>query len=118
MRRIIGMTAFDLEREKKERYLINANNKTLAASLLGISRKCIYHKGIKEDKDLSCKHEIENLHLTHPAYGHKRVALALKWDKNKAIRIMNKYGIKPPRRKRRKLYLTRSVDNNHYTNLI
>lgn len=31
---------------------------------------------------------------------------------------MNKYGIKPPRRRRKKIYTTRSVNQCHYTNLI
>ncbi len=61
---------------------------------------------------------IENLHLIHPAYGHKRVALALGWSNNKARRIMKKYDIKPPRRKGKKTWLTQSISVCHYTNLI
>lgn len=70
------------------------------AELLGINRKRIYY------------------HLIHPAYGHKRISLALGYNKKKISRIMRKYGLKPPRGKRQKLWLTRSVDNHHYTNLI
>lgn len=88
------------------------------ALALGISRKCIYHKGIREGKDLAFKQVIENIHLTHPAYGHRRVALELNWSKNRALRIMRKYGIKPPRRKAKSRWLTKSVDTHHYTNLV
>lgn len=71
-----------------------------------------------ETKDTALKKAIDDLHKTHPAYGHKRVAMALKWGKNKARRIMAKYGIKPPRRKGKKQWLTRSISSHHYTNLI
>lgn len=112
------MVTLDLEQEKKERYLAATNNKKLLAPLLGISRKRIYYQKIQDTKDLAVKAQIEALHLMHPAYGHKRVALALGYGKNKARRIMNKYSIKPPRRKGKKLFLTRSINNHHYTNLI
>lgn len=46
------------------------------------------------------------------------MALALRWGKNRAKRVMAKYGIKPPRRKGQKLWLTRSISSHHYTNLI
>lgn len=71
-----------------------------------------------ETRDQALKKAVEDLHLVHPAYGHKRVALALKWGKNKARRIMAKYGLKPPRRRGQKLWLTRSTSSHHYTNLI
>lgn len=44
--------------------------------------------------------------------------MALGLGKNKAQRIMRKYGIKPPRRKGKKFFLTRSVSSRRYTNLI
>lgn len=71
-----------------------------------------------ERKDQQVRTAIERLHLVHPAYGHKRVALALGIGKNKARRIMSKYGLKPPRRKGKKFFLTKSVSFHHYTNLI
>lgn len=42
------------------------------------------------------KSAIENTHEHHPAYGHKRVALELKINHKKILRIMHKYNIKPP----------------------
>lgn len=69
-------------------------------------------------QDLADKQTIETLHLIHPAYGHKRVALALGWGHNKAQRIMAKYNLRPPRRRAKKLWLTRAVEDCRYTNLI
>lgn len=85
---------------------------------MGIDRKRIYYQGVREAKDRLIKTEIGNLHLMHPAYGHRRISLALGHNRKKILRIMHKYGLKPPRRKRRKLWLTRSVNSHHYTNLI
>lgn len=67
---------------------------------------------------MAVKTKIEALHKIHPAYGHKRVAMALNIGHNTARRVMAKYGLKPPRRKGRKFFLTRSTDSHHYTNLI
>lgn len=88
------------------------------ATLLGLPRKRIYYQRTQEVKDLAIKKAIDDLHLVHPAYGHRRVALALGFGRNKAKRIMTKYGIKPPRRKVQKLWLTRSTADHHYTNLM
>lgn len=83
-----------------------------------MNRKRFYHHKTRETSDLLIKQEIDNLLIDNPAYGHKRVAMALGYGHNKALRIMNKYGIKPPRRKAHKLWLTKGVSNHHYTNLI
>lgn len=85
---------------------------------MGINRKRIYYKSKIDEKDLEVKKEIEDNHLINPAYGHKRLALALGYGKNKILRIMHKFGIKPPRRKVKPKYLTKSVSNHNYTNLI
>jgi len=85
---------------------------------LAIDRKSIYYQRIQEQKDLNVKKQIEEVHRTNPSYGHRRIAIALGIGNNTALRIMRKYAIKPPRRKIKKLYLTRSVTNHSYTNLI
>jgi putative transposase len=84
---------------------------------LGIDRKSIYYQGAQTVKDLATKSKIEQIHKQHPAYGHKRIAIELGCGKNKALRVMHKFNIKPPRR-RVKYYTTRSVNNCNYTNLI
>lgn len=88
------------------------------ASLLGIDRKRIYYQKIQNQKDLVVKAKIEALHQIHPAYGHKRVAMAFNIGHNTARRVMAKYNLKPPRRKGQKVWLTRSISTHHYTNLI
>jgi putative transposase len=86
--------------------------------LLKISRSQIYYQRKQEGYDLQIKRQIEIIHLAHPAYGHKRVAIELGVGKNKVIRVMHKYGIAPPRRRRRQYFLTKSTHHHSYTNLI
>lgn len=85
---------------------------------LKIDRKIIYYHHLLDQKDSLIKHEIEQLHLIHPAYGHKRLALALGYSPKRVLRVMHKFGIKPPRRRIRGHYLTKSASNHSYTNLI
>lgn len=44
--------------------------------------------------------------------------MALETGHNRVLRVMLKYGIKPPRRKLRGYYTTRSTNHHSYTNLI
>lgn len=91
--------------------------KSVRAEALGISRKNIYRSSKQEAKDQKLKGEIEKVHVTDPAYGHRRVALALGMDEEKVRRVMKKYGIKPPRRKIQH-YCTTSIPHRKYPNLI
>lgn len=91
--------------------------KRVRAEALGIKRKNIYRKEKQEQKDLLVKTAIEEVHIKHPAYGHKRVALELNLNHKKIRRVMKKYGIKPPRRKIHH-YCTKSTSHHTYTNLI
>lgn len=93
-------------------------NKKLLSKALKIDRKIIYYHHLLEPKDLQVKQEIEQTHFVHPAYGHKRLALALGYSPNRILRVMHKFGIKPPRRKIKGHYLTKSTSNHNYTNLI
>jgi putative transposase len=89
----------------------------LIAEALGIARKNIYRQRKQPLKDASLKQAIEAIHRQHPAYGHRRVALALGINHKRAQRVMAKYGLKPPRR-RVKSYITRSTPHHSYTNLL
>lgn len=92
--------------------------KSIRAEALGIERRNIYRAGKQAGKDGALKKAIENVHYRHPAYGHKRLALELKTGKNRILRVMKIFGIKPPRRKSH-YYTTRSTKKQHeYTNLI
>jgi len=84
------------------------------AQLLHYNRKRIYYTPRQEHKDAHFKTQIEEVHEQHPAYGHRRVALALHCNKKRALRVMHKYHLKPPRRRVQGTYTTHSV----YTNLI
>lgn len=93
-------------------------NKKLLSQSLGIDRKIIYYHHLLDQKDLTVKELIEQQHVVHPAYGHKRLALALGYSPKRVLRVMHKFGIKPPRRRIKGHYLTKSTSNHSYTNLI
>lgn len=97
LKRIIGLVTLELERGKKIKIIAKSNNKKLVANCMGINRKNIYHKSQKDIKDQPLKSDIENTFLLHPAYGHRRLALELKINHKRILRIMHKYGLKPPR---------------------
>jgi transposase InsO family protein len=71
-----------------------------------------------EEKDEKVKNEINDAHLIHPAYGHKRLSMHLGYGKNRILRVMKRFGIKPPRRKIKGKWITVSTNNHNYTNLI
>lgn len=67
---------------------------------LGISRGMFYYQHKQEEKDERSKEAVVSVLSSNPFYGHKRIALALGWGKNKAKRIMNKYELKPKSKKK------------------
>lgn len=87
---------------------------------MNINRKNIYHQGKKLIKDLIVKDKINDVFKTHPAYGHRRLALELKMNKKKILRIMRKFNLKPPRLWYKKKFITRSDPKmrNQFTNLL
>ena len=70
-------------------------NKTRLASRLGLARSTLYYTSKKRDSDESCKGLIEGVLISNPGYGHKRVAIELKINKKKILRIMKKFSLKP-----------------------
>ena len=87
---------------------------------MNINHKNIYNKSKKEVKDLAVKADIEKTFEDNPAYGHRRLAIELKMNKKKILRIMRKYGLKPPRLWYQKKFTTRSnpASSIQYTNLL
>lgn len=85
-----------------------------------VSRKSLYLKSDKQLlKDEFTKEKILDCLDTNPAYGHRRLSMALKFNKKRIKRVMNLNGIKPY--KRRRLY--RKVEDygkpeSKYQNLI
>lgn len=76
-----------------------AINKTELAKELGISRSSLYYQPKRTVIDEEVKKQIESVLTDHPAYGHKRIALELKLNKKRILRVMKKFGIKPYRRR-------------------
>jgi len=73
-------------------------SKSALAKELGVSRGMLYYHPKQGDKDEVLRREIEAVMLLHPAYGHQRVALALKISRKRARRVMKIFGLKPARR--------------------
>lgn len=74
------------------------------ASQLGISRSSLYYQPKRPKIDEEVKRQIESVLADHPAYGHKRIALALKFNKKRIRRVMKKFNLKPYRRKANKQF--------------
>ena len=86
----------------------NTNNqvksltKTALAKKLGVSRQSLYYRHKRPAVDEEVKKQIESVLTDHPSYGHKRIALELKLNKKRILRVMKKFGIKPYRRRVKK----------------
>lgn len=91
--------------------------KDLACSL-GIARSTLYYTPRKPPKDWILKTHIEDVLHEHPAYGHKRLALALKINKKRIRRVMNIFGIKPYRRKPKRPWKRHPAGVSPYPNLL
>lgn len=75
---------------------------------MNINHKNIYYESLKESEDDTVKDTIETTFKTHPAYGHRRLAIELEINKKKILRIMHKYGLKAPRLWYQKKFTTQS----------
>lgn len=69
--------------------------KTALAKKLGVSRSALYYQPTKPPKDEARKQAIVAVMTDHPAYGHRRIALALQWNHKLVWRIMKQFGLKP-----------------------
>ena len=72
-------------------------NKSDMARSMGISRAMLYYKHKRPLVDEEVKKQIEAVQTDNPGYGHKRIALELKLNKKRILRVMNKFKIKPYR---------------------
>jgi len=73
------------------------------AKHLGVSRSSLYYKPKRAPADLKLKEIILKVLSDHPSYGHKRIALELKMNRKKILRVMKKFNLKPYRRRIKKL---------------
>lgn len=74
-------------------------SKTILARRLGLARSTLYYRSKKEDTDEKGRTLIEEVMISNPSYGHRRIALELGWNKKKALRLMKKFGLKPKLRR-------------------
>jgi len=93
------------------------NNKTKTLEYLNIPKASFYYKSLLENKDNILKNEIEKVIHNNPSYGHKRIAIELKVNKKRVMRVMNKFGINPSR-KCRKPFKRGQKDKYKVTNLL
>ena len=105
---------------KKIEVVRQARNKKLIAKAMNINFKNMYYQHLKDSKDIKVKQDIEKTFIHHPAYGHRRLALELKMNKKKILRIMHKFNLKPPRLWYPKKFLTEAnlSMKNQFTNLL
>lgn len=72
------------------------------AKHLGISRSSLYYQPKQNSTDLKTKKLIKKVMSDHPSYGHRRIALELKMNRKKILRVMKKFDLKPYRRRTKK----------------
>jgi len=77
-------------------------NKCNLARRLGVSRSSLYYIPKKPSKDWALKCAIEKVLRIHPSYGHRRLALHLRVNRKRVLRVMKLFGIQPYRRRGRK----------------
>lgn len=96
------------------------STKTEIAKSLGVSRQSLYYKPKKPNCDLEIKRQIEKVMTKHKSYGHKRIAIELKMNKKKILRIMKKFNLKPYRRRTKKPFKADDINKSAtiYKNLI
>ena len=78
---------------------------------IGIKRTHQYYRHKQPDKDWTTKQMIEEALREHPGYGHKRLALHLKINKKRVLRVMKLFGIKPYRRYVKKPFVYKTKDS-------
>lgn len=69
--------------------------KTQIARELGVSRQSLYYVKKRDLLDDEVKLQIESVLTHHGEYGHKRIALDLKLNKKRILRVMKKYHLHP-----------------------
>ena len=90
----------------------------LFARQVGMPRSMLYYHHKQEDKDWHTKCLIEKTLRSFPSYGHKRLAIHLKINKKRVLRVMKLYGIKPYRRRGRKPRKKEGQMTTKYPNLL
>lgn len=93
-------------------------NKTEFGKVASMSRSMLYYKHKQPDKDWWLKQQIEIVLRDKPSYGHKRLAMHLKINKKRVLRVMHLFGIKPYRRRGAKYKKVNKDYSTQYPNLL
>ncbi|MBU0650132.1 IS3 family transposase [Patescibacteria group bacterium] len=72
--------------------------KVAIAGAAGISRSTLYYNSKLKPKDALLKEQILAILAINPAYGHRRLAIALRVNRKRVRRVMKAFGIKPYKR--------------------
>jgi len=96
---------------------VAVEHKTLH-EMFGIGRSSLYYKSKKYEGDLRVKEKIEKVWDNHPSYGHKRLAIELKLNKKRILRVMKKFNLKPYRRHRKPFKRSNIGVYDKYQNLL
>jgi len=94
------------------------SNKTRLAKELGVSRQLLYYQHKQPSKDWKLKTKIEKVLRDNQSYGHKRLATHLKIGKNRVLRVMKLFGIKPYRRRGKKFKYVKQKKDKIFNNLL
>ena len=97
--------------------MVAQNHKKLH-EIFEVSRSSLYYKRKKPVEDWQIKQKIEETLHEFPSYGHKRIAIALKLNKKRILRVMKLYGIKPYRRHRKSWKQTKTRVYDIFPNLL
>lgn len=79
----------------------NTTTKTQLAKELGIARQTLYYQPKRPNHNEQLKQQIVAVMAEHPAYGYRRVALALNMNKKPVRRVMKLFGLRPRIRRKR-----------------
>lgn len=71
------------------------------ARLFAVSRSSLYYHPKRPALDEAFKGKILEVLSCHPAYGHRRIAIELGMNKKAVSRVMRKFDIRPPVRRKR-----------------
>ena len=73
--------------------------KVALARKLGIARSSLYYKPKRTASDEELRQKVVSVMTEHPAYGHRRIAMALELNKKAIRRIMKMHGFRPKLRR-------------------
>ncbi len=94
------------------------DNKSRTARDIGVSRQLLYYRHKQRAKDWKLKTEIEEVLHEHPSYGHKRLAICLKINKKRVLRVMKLYGLSPYRKRGKKFKYNKATRDLAFPNLL